>query len=90
MKTLLNDCLTNCAKECCETFEHSSIAKCAKGHIYGRGIINGIVSTLMSQGCSFKEALAEVKRHIPNENNVHGTFDVRCIPPMWIDDWNSV
>ena len=92
MKTKLKtieDSLYNCDSDCVRSFPQSSIAKNDPGVIYGQGIVNGVVSTVMAiTGCSFKTAISEVKSRT-TEVGPHGAFDIRCVPQSWRDAWES-
>ena len=84
----IQDCLTNCDRDCVKRFASSTLAQCDSGAIYGRGIINGLVSGLMSTGKTFDEAIAYVKSRC-TDAGPHGPFDEQCIPPAWRDAWKA-
>jgi hypothetical protein len=86
---LISDCLTNCDSHCVRSFENSSLNDDAPGIVYGRGIINGMVTALMATGYSFDDALFVVYQNV-HDTSPHGAFDKRCVPPAWLDTWNEL
>lgn len=89
---LLTDCLTNCDTDCTATFENSdTMAEGTVGEIYGRGIVNGAVSALMSaMGIEFLDALRLVKAHSHKTAGAHGVFNINCVPAVWREEWEKL
>lgn len=84
--TIIRDTLVNCSVECTggNYREDESPARA-----YAGGIVNGIISVLISQGMEFKQAIEFVKMHAPTKSSIHGEFDVECLPDCWQDDYTE-
>ena len=48
---------------------------------YGRGVLVGVVCTLMAQGRTLQQAVAEVKKYLPED------WRLECIPSSWQEDF---
>ena len=87
-KAWLRDSLYNCSTDCTNT-DFSQLLEffpqLSPGQIYGRGIFVGLVGGYMaSKGMLLEDALKEIK------SSVHDTFDRACVPPCWLDLWDSI
>lgn len=85
--TLATDCLHNCDKQCVSTFENATIANGTPGQVYGRGILNGMVTGFMAANqLTFQDALATVKSLVSHNTD----FDEGCVPTAWLEDWRKI
>lgn len=48
---------------------------------FGRGVLTGVISTLMAQGRTLQQAVAKVKKHLPED------WRLECIPSSWQEDF---
>ena len=89
---LLTDCLTNCCESCVEAFPLSLVSRSdKKGIIYGRGILNGMLTAVMvCKDLEFDDAVRYVKEHAPKGIGFHGKFVEDCVPPVWREVWERV
>lgn len=70
----LNDVMHNASRR--ETHNEAKFSDHAAGQICGRGIIVGVVATLMASGMEFKTALHTAINHCKD-------VDLKCVPEYW-------
>lgn len=69
IEVVLKDTLFNCSKQC------TSSERCSM--TYAKGILVGVVSTVMASGMPFEEACELIQKFLPAD------FDHSCVPESW-------
>jgi hypothetical protein len=82
---LMKDTLENC---CRDNISSEYLGKLNPAQAYARGIINGMVTTIMAiRGCEFMTALSVVKELTRKDSGCNGPFVLSSVPEEWRDDW---